>query len=192
MRPNRSNQAALLGWIAVLLLAVGLNASADAGKNGALQQALEDTRRAEQSVRARIALAETIRSRVRQEGDLLKTEIRDEQRRLGLLTYPTAVRIKRIDNNLRLLQRLEGYTGQLELRQAELRAILGCFERYRERIRDEVRMVRTLDDADTGDLLRELSAVVQDVYARCDKPLITAPGPEPSAERIWADILQGR
>lgn len=192
MRPNRSNQAALLGWIAVLLLTVGLNASADAGKNDALQQALEDTRRAEQSVRARIALAETIRSRLRQEGDLLKTEIRDEQRRLGLLTYPTAVRIKRIDNNLRLLQRLEGYTGQLELRQAELRAILGCFERYRERIRDEVRMVRTLDDADTGDLLRELSAVVQDVYARCDKPLITAPAPEPSAERIWADILQGR
>ena len=181
----------VIGALAALMLTAGMSA-ADGGKPAELQRALEDIRRAEQTVRARAVQAEALRSHLRQEGEGLKAEIRDEQRRNGAQPYPGAVQIPRVDYNLRLLQRLNGYLEQIDARLAEFQAVSAGFERHRERIRDELRMLRTLKDADISDLLRQLAAALEEVAARCAAPLVTLPTVQRSTESIRADIAQGR
>jgi hypothetical protein len=191
MHPHRRILNIVIGALAVLMLSAGMSA-ADGGKPAELQRALEDLRCAEQAVRARIAQAEAVRSILKQEGEGLKTEIRDEQRRHGILQYPGAIQIRRVDFNLRLLQRLAGYSEQIDARVADFQTVMACLERHRERIRDEMRIVRTLKDADISDVLRQVAPTVAEAIARCGAPLVTAPAPERPAESIWAEIAQGR
>jgi hypothetical protein len=162
-----------VAWaVAIAALSVGMNAHADGDKTSALKQAQESVGRAEQSVRTRMAFAEGLQSQLRLEAEALKAEIREEQRRQG--TGADGVRRGgRIDYNLKLLQRLNGYAAQLEARRTELSAWLPCFERYRERIRDEARMLRTLAHADIDALLRDIEAMGREVEERCGVPLIT-------------------
>ena len=181
----------VIAALAALMLAAGMCA-ADGGKPAELRRALEDIRRAEQTVQARAVQAEALRSHLRQEGEGLKAEIRDEQRRNGAQPYPGAVQIPRVDYNLRLLQRLNGYLEQIDARLAEFQAISVGFERHRERIRDEQRMLRTLKDAEISDLMRQLAAALEEAAARCAAPLVTLPAVQRSTESIRADIAQGR
>jgi chromosome segregation ATPase len=191
MHPHHRLLKVVIGALAALMLTAGMSA-ADGGKPAELQRALEDIRRAEQTVRARAVQAEALRSHLRQEGEGLKAEIRDEQRRSGAPPYPGAVSIPRVDYNLRLLQRLNGYLEQIDARLAEFQAVSAGFERHRERIRDELRMLRTLKDADIRDLLRQLAATLEEAAARCAAPLVTLPAAQRSTESIRADIAQGR
>jgi chromosome segregation ATPase len=191
MHPYRHIRNIAIGTLAALLLAAGVGA-ADGGKAAELQRALEEIRRAEQAVQARISQAEAVRSRLKQEGEGLKAEIRDEQRRQGPLQYAGAIQVRRIDYNLRLLQRLAGYTEQIDARSTELQAFTARFERHRERIRDELRILRALKDADISDLLRQLATTLEDAAARCAAPLITLPTAQRPIETIWAEVVQGR
>ena len=180
--------AALTG--VVLLAAVAVAAGAD--KPAELNRAVEDIRRVEQTVRARMTQAEALRSQLRQEAELLKAEIREVQRRRNIVQFAAAVQDRRIDYNLRLLQRLAGYGEQLEGRFAEFQSVLTCFERYRERVRDEVRNVRTLKDADTAELLRQIAAALDEASGRCAEPLVRLPAPQRPLESLWTEALQMR
>jgi hypothetical protein len=191
MDGSRRTRTIVLAMLAALLVAVGVCA-ADAGKPAELQRALEDIRRAEQGVRTRISQAVDLRTRLRLEGEGLKTEIRDEQRRCAVQSYPGVLQIPRVDYNLRLLQRVGGYVEQIDARIAELQTFVACFERHREQIRDESRLLRTLKDADISFLMRQVAATVEQAAARCAAPLIVLPAAQRPMEAVWADAVHGR
>jgi len=191
MDGSRRTRTTVLATLAALLVAVGVCA-ADAGKPAELQRALEDIRRAEQGVRTRTSQAVELRTRLRQEGEALKAEIRDEQRRRAVQSYPGALQIPRVDYNLRLLQRVGGYVEQIDARIAELQTLVACFERHREQIRDESRLLRTLKDADISFLMRQVAATVEQAAARCAAPLIVVPAAQRPMEAVWAEAVQGR
>ena len=191
MNPYRHRLAIALGTLAALLLAAGVCA-ADPGKAVELQRALEEIRRAGRTVQRRAAQALELRSQLRQEGEGLKAEARDEQRRHAVQAFPGALQVRRIDYNLRLLQRLNGYVEQIDARLVEFQTLMACFERHRERIRDELRMVRALRDAEIGRLLQELAAAIEDAAARCAAPIITLPTAQRPIESIWAEVVQSR
>jgi hypothetical protein len=191
MDGSRRTRTIVLAMLAALLVAVGVCA-ADAGKPAELQRALEDIRRAEQGVRTRISQAVDLRTRLRLEGEGLKTEIRDEQRRCAVQSYPGVFQIPRVDYNLRLLQRVGGYVEQIDARIAELQTFVACFERHREQIRDESRLLRTLKDADISFLMRQVAATVEQAAARCAAPLIVLPAAQRPKEAVWADAVHGR
>ena len=191
MNGSRRTRTTVLVTLAAVLIAVGVCA-ADAGKPAELQRALEDIRRAEQGVRTRISQAVELRTRLRQEGEGLKAEIRDEQRRRAVQSYPDARQIRRVDYNLRLMQRLNGYVEQIDARVADLQTFAACFERHREQIRDESRLLRTLKDADISLLLRQVAATVEQAAARCAAPLIVVPVAQRPMEAVWADVVQSR
>jgi chromosome segregation ATPase len=191
MDGSRRTRTTVLVTLAAVFVAVGVCA-ADAGKPAELQRALEDIRRAEQGVRTRISQAVELRTRLRQEGEGLKAEIRDEQRRRAIQSYPDALQIRRVDYNLRLMQRLNGYVEQIDARVADLQTFAACFERHREQIRDESRLLRTLKDADISQLLRQVAATVEQAAARCAAPLIVVPAAQRPMEAVWADVVQSR
>ncbi len=191
MDGSRRTRTTVLVTLAAVLVAVGVCA-ADAGKPAELQRALADIRRAEHGVQTRISQAVELRTRLRQEGEGLKAEIRDAQRRRPVQSYPGALQIPRVDYNLRLLQRVGGYVEQIDARIAELQTIAACFERHREQIRDESRLLQTLKDADISQLMRQVAATVEQAAIRCASPLIHLPAAQRPMEAVWADVVHGR
>lgn len=166
---------------------------ADEGKAQELNRALSDIGTAEQMIRQKTALAESVRQMLRQQADELKAEIHQERRRANVAALQQALQINRIDYNLRLVQRLFGYIDRLEDRIGNFRSAVHALDFYRRQIRDDILTLRTLNDADTAGLVRQVAADLDGFKTQAEKPLLTASsaGLRP-LEAIWSDILQGK
>ena len=168
-------------------------AAADAGKAQELNRALADIGAAEQMLRQRAARAEEARRMLRQQADELKAEIQQERRRTNVAAFQQALQVSRIDFNLRLVQRLFGYMERLEERIGYFRTAAHALDFHRRQIRDDLLILKTLNDADISGLMRQLAADLNGFTAQAEKPLLTASalGLRP-LEAIWSDILQGK
>ena len=168
-------------------------AAADAGKAQELNRALADIGAAEQMLRQRAARAEEARRMLRQQADELKAEIQQERRRTNVSAFQQALQVSRIDFNLRLVQRLFGYMERLEERIGYFRTAAHALDFHRRQIRDDLLILKTLNDADISGLMRQLAADLNGFTAQAEKPLLTASalGLRP-LEAIWSDILQGK
>jgi hypothetical protein len=183
---------------AVLIVGFTLGAgwagfAAEVGKAQELRRALEEIGAAEQTMRQKASLAEDACRRLKLQAEEFSAEIREERRRANIASYPQALQVSRIDFNLRLLQRLGGYTDRLEERIRFFRSALHALEFYRRQIRDDMLILRTLSDADTAGLLRQLAADLKGFNAQAKKPMLTAAtaGLRP-LESIWNEMLSGR
>ncbi|MCU0602313.1 MAG: hypothetical protein MUC33_06600 [Desulfobacterales bacterium] len=191
MHRHRLISAALLigftlgGWCA--------GAAADAGKAQELNRALADIGAAEQMLRQKAAMAEDARRMLRQQAEELKAEIQQERRRTNVAAFQQALQVCRIDYNLRLVQRLFGYMERLEDRIGYFRTAVHALDFHRRQIRDDLLILKTLNDADISGLMRQLAADLNGFTAQAEKPLLTASasGLRP-LEAIWSDILQGK
>ena len=168
-------------------------AAADAGKAQELNRALADIGAAEQMLRQRAARAEEARRMLRQQADELKAEIQQERRRTNVAAFQQALQVCRIDYNLRLVQRLFGYMERLEDRIGYFRTAVHALDFHRRQIRDDLLILKTLNDADISGLMRQLAADLSGFTAQAEKPLLTASasGLRP-LESIWSDVLQGK
>ena len=191
MHMHRVVSAALIIGFTLGVWCAGI--AADDGKVQELNQALSDIGSAEQMIRQKTALAGSVRQLLRQQADELKAEIHQERRRTNVAAFQQAVQINRIDYNLRLVQRLFGYIDRLDDRIGNFRSAAHALDFYRRQIRDDMLILRTLNDADTAGLLRQLDADLNGFKSQAERPLLTASaaGLRP-LETIWSDILQGK
>jgi hypothetical protein len=167
--------------------------AADDGKAQELNLALQNIGAAEQMIRQKAALAESVRRMLRQQAEELKSEIRQERRRTGVAAFHPALRVDRIDYNLRLIQRLFGYIDRLEDRIGYFRSAAQALDFYRRQIRDDMLILRTLNDADTAGLMHQLASELNGFRDQAEKPLLTASASVlRPLETIWSDILQGK
>jgi hypothetical protein len=167
--------------------------AADDGKVQELNRALSDIGAAEQMIRQKVALAEDTRQMLRQLADEFKAEIQQERRRTNVAAFQQALQINRIDYNLRLVQRLFGYIDRLDERIGNFRSAVCALDFYRRQIRDDMLILKTLSDADTAGLMRQLDADLSGFTVQAQKPLLTAStGGLRPLEAIWGDILQGK
>jgi hypothetical protein len=154
---------------------------------------LSDIGAAEQMIRQKVALAEDTRQMLRQLADEFKAEIQQERRRTNVAAFQQALQINRIDYNLRLVQRLFGYIDRLDERIGNFRSAVCALDFYRRQIRDDMLILKTLSDADTAGLMRQLDADLSGFTVQAQKPLLTAStGGLRPLEAIWGDILQGK
>jgi hypothetical protein len=191
MHRHRLISAALVIGLTLGVWCAG--AAADEGKAQALNRALADIGAAEQMIRQKAALAEEARRMLRQQAEELKAEIHQERRRTNAAAFQQALQVNRIDFNLRLVQRLIGYTERLEERIGYFRTAVHTLDFHRRQIRDDLLILKTLNDADISGLTRQLAADLNGFTAQAEKPLLTASasGLRP-LEVIWSDILQGK
>lgn len=182
----------LAAWVIGLLagiLCTGL--AAEDGKSQELNRALADIKTTEQMINQRTAFAEGMRQRLMQQADELIAEILVERRRTNVASFPQARQVSRIDYNLRLVQRLLGYIDRLDGRIGYFRSAMHTLEFYRRQIRDDMLILRTLNDADTASLMRQLAFELDHLKNQSERPLLTASasGLRP-LESIWSDVLQ--
>lgn len=181
-------------WMIVIFaVTLGTGLAGENGKSQELSRALADIRSAEQMINQRTALAEEVRQRLRQQVDGLKAEIQLERRRTSVAAFPQARQIRRIDFNLRLVQQLLGYMDCLDNRIGCFRAAVLALEFHRQQIRDDMLMLRTLNDADTASLMRQLAADIEHFKKQVDRPLVMASssGLRP-LDTIWTEVVQGK
>jgi len=181
------------GLIVLFAGTLGTGLAGENGKTQELSGALVDIRSAEQMINQRTALAEDVRQRLRQQVDELKAEIHLERRRSSVASFPQARQISRIDFNLRLMQQLLGYMDRLDSRIGYFRAAVLTLEFYRQQIRDDLLMLRTLNDADTASLMRQLDSDIEHFKKQVERPLVIASssGLRP-LDAIWSDVVQGK
>jgi hypothetical protein len=191
MHRHRLISAALV--VGFTLVAWCAGAAADAGKAQELTRALAEIGAAEQVMRQKAALAEDARRMLSRQAEELKAEIQQERRRTHVAAFQQALQVGRIDYNLRLVQRLLGYMERLEGRIGYFRTAVHALDFHRRQIRDDLLILKTLNDADISGLMRQLAADLNGFTAQAEKPLLTASasGLRP-LEAIWSDILQGK
>jgi hypothetical protein len=188
------NRILFAAWlIGFLVGTLGICPAAEDGKRQELNRALADIRTAEQMINQRAALAEEVRRMLGQQVDGLKTEIHLERRRTGAVSFAQARQISRIDYNLRLVQRLLGYIDCLDNRIGYFRSAGHSLEFYRQQIRDDLLILRTLQDVDTAGLMERLAADIAQFKHQSEKPLLSAAtsGLRP-LEAIWGELLQSK
>jgi hypothetical protein len=178
------------GSIVFLIGALGPVLAAEAGKSLELNRALVDIKTAEQMINQRTALAEEVHRRLTQQVDDLKAEIHLERRGTHVASFLQARQISRIDYNLRLIQHLFGYIDRLDSRLAFFRSAIHTLEFYRRQIRDDMLILRTLNDVDTSGLMRQLAVDLDRCREQVGQPLLTGSrqGLRP-LEAIWSDVL---
>ncbi len=184
--------ARTLAVLAVVLLSVVAGPARGGEKEDELNRALEELTAAVQLVGARAATAAEVLAQLQAQSEALKDEIQSERRRAGAATLRQALQVRRIDADWRLLQQAAAYSLQLEDRLVHFRRAITRLNGYREQVRDDLLLLRTLEAVDSTALLRRVREAVGELHRQCAAPLLVAGSPaaprDPDA--LWNDILR--
>ncbi|HSO59485.1 MAG TPA: hypothetical protein VLR50_00495 [Desulfobacterales bacterium] len=162
----------------------------DAGKTATLNRALSEIAELGRSIHQRIEEARVLIDHLNQHRDLLKNEIHQERGRQDISSFRQAVQIKRIDNNLKLIQQLDAYMERLNGRVEYFRGANQLLNFYARQARDELLMLKTLQDADISGLMNKIADAKNEFEMVLNKPLFVASEPYPrSTEMIWNNII---
>lgn len=177
----------------VVLLSASMGLASGGMKQAELNQALEDIREAAQSIGARAAATAVLLAHLQTQCDALKAEIQEERRRFGVATWRQAAQVRRIHSDLRLLGQAAGYAVQLEDRLAYFRAAAIRLSAYRDQVRDDLLMLKALDDVDSSTLLRQIRDALDEFQRQCAAPLLYAQlaSSRHDPETLWNELLKG-
>jgi septal ring factor EnvC (AmiA/AmiB activator) len=163
----------------------------DAGKTATLNRTLSEIAELSRSINQRAEEACVLRDHLNQQRELLKNEINQERSRQDITSFRQAVQIKRIDYNLRLMQQLDAYIERLNGSIEYFRGANQLLNFYARQARDDLLMLKTLQDADISGLMNKITDAKNEFEMVLNKPLFVASGPYPrSMEMIWNDILK--
>jgi chromosome segregation ATPase len=179
--------------MAVVLVACLLgSALADgADKTATLIRTLSELAELSRGINQRIEEACGLLDRLNEQRELLTNEIQQERGRHAIASFRQAVEINRIDHNLRLMQQLTAYIERLNGSVEYFRGANQLLNYYARQARDDLLMLKTLQDADISGLMTKISAARNEIETVMNKPLFAASEPYPrSMEMIWNDILR--
>jgi len=179
--------------LGLILLSVCACMASDGEKGIELNRALNEIRGTAQLIGERVARLAAVYGQMQAQAEALKVEIHQERHRCGALTFQQALQVRRIDYDLRLLQQVMGYLWQLEDWFSYFRTAEHTLAAYRDHIRDDLLMLRALNDVDISDTLRHVGKIVHEYQRKCTVlPPIAQPACGPrELEIIWSQISKG-
>lgn len=164
----------LIGTLSVLVLWGGTPARATAGADKSLElnRVMAEMKAARQINADRAEVARAKCDELRHQALLLREEIASERRRSGVGSLAGGLQVKRIANNLKLIQQLAAYIDQLELKAADFQAANLRLEFLTRQAEDDLLMLKTLNDADIARLTRRINGALHEYALQAEKPLI--------------------
>jgi len=182
-------QAAMAVVLVACLFGSGL--ADDAGKTATLNRTLADIAELSRSINQRMEEVCALVDRLNEQRELLTHEINQERESHGIASFRQAVQINRIDYNLKLIQQLSAYIERLHGSAEYFRGANQLLNFYARQARDDLLMLKTLQDADISGLMNKYAAAKNEFEMVLNKPLFDASGPYPrSLEMTWSDILR--
>jgi len=178
--------------VGLILLSVCVCLAASGEKEVELNRVLEDITATAHWVDERTAVTAAVLAQLHTQSEALRTEIQEERRRVGAVTMRQALQARRIDCNLRLLRQAVGYSTQLEDRLAYFRTAANHLSVYRQQVRDDLLILRTLVTVDHSAFLRQVRKALSEFQQQCGAPLLSAKTDSGyrELETLWNDIVK--
>ena len=121
----------------------------------------------------------------------LESEIKQEKEQLEIESYLKAIRVPRIELNLKLIQLLFGYTSGLNERIRYFQNGYQTLDFLRQQTQDDLLMIKTLNDMEIDKLIAQINSVLDEYIPELSKPIFdTNDIPSKETEAIWNEITR--
>ena len=160
-------------------------------KTSELNRKITEITSLQHSLSEKISLATEKRDLLEQKVDQLKGEIKQEKEQLQDASYHEAIKIPRIEFNLKLIQLLNGYISGLDRRILYFQNGFKTLGFYLQQTRDDLLMIKTLNDLEIDKLIAQINSVLDEYIPEIKKPIFeTNTLPAEDIDKIWDEIVQ--
>jgi hypothetical protein len=145
----------------------------------------------QQSLSQKVSLVMQKQEQLKQKVSELEKEIKQEKEQLHIETYLKAIRIPRIEFNLKLIQLLLGYIIRITEKISYFQNGYQTLEFFRQQAQDDLLMIKTLNDMEIDKLIAQINSVFDEFIPELGKPIFDANDvPSENTEMIWNEIIQ--
>jgi len=156
-----------------------------------LQQKMEQIASLRASIAEKAEQGKSIRQQFKEQMEAIAQEIKDEQEWMETKSYEEAIQCARIDYDLRLLQRYDGYLSEIDRRLNYYQTLDVQLAYLFQRAEDDMKIIETLNDMDIAALMIRIDRVLDEYLPEADKPLIRAKHLRlPPHEDVWNEIVK--
>lgn len=164
--------------------------SATGYKTTELNSKISEISSLQDSLSAKISLAMDKKKQLEQKAEALQKEIRQEKEQFQIESYQQAIRIPRIDYNLKLIQLLLGYVTCLTEKIAYFQNGHDMLGFYFQQVQDDLLMIKTLNDLEVDKLIAQINSALDEYTPETANPLFDANGVAlKDTEQIWDELF---
>ena len=157
-----------------------------------LKQKMTDISELHEKVSRKIAVISQMRQELNARKRAFAGEILKEVKDRHITAYDEAIHIPRIHYNLKLIQRLEGYTVALHQKVSYLKDANQQLVFYYQQIEDDLKIIETLKDMDIETLMRGINRALDAYTPETKKHIIYADRIEfHPPQKLWRMIMTG-
>ncbi len=158
-----------------------------------LKQKMAEISELHEKVSQKITVIKQMRLELSATKQKLIEEIINDTRGRQISTYNDAIQIPRIHYNLKLIQKLEGYTTALHQKIAYLKDANEQLVFYYQQIEDDLKIIETLKDMDVEALMLGINRALDAYAPETKKHIIYADRIEfDQLQELWRKIRAGR
>jgi hypothetical protein len=180
----------ILAALMISLLLCGRNYASE-HKTTELNRKMAEISSVQQSLSQKISRAMQKKEQLKQKVVELETEIKQEKEHLQIESYLKAIRVPRIELNLKLIRLLFGYTTGLNEKIRYFQYGYQTLDFLRQQTQDDLLMIKTLNDMEIDKLIAQINSVLDEFIPELSKPIFdTNDIPSKDTETIWNEIIQ--
>lgn len=143
------------------------------------------------TVENRVDIAVKTREQLQKQIDELANEINRELDSRVINSYSMAVKVPRINYNIKLIQQLLAYIDRLDQREQYFRIGSETLEYLNQQVNDDLNLIRTLNDMEVDELIDRINAVLDEYIPETQRPLFSVDNIQcRPAEEIWRGIVK--
>ncbi len=179
--------------LAVLMIFLSLVGQiyASEQKTTELNRKMAEISSLQQGLSKKISLAMQKQEQLKQKVVELQKEIKQEKEQLQIESYLKAIRVPRIELNLKLIQLLFGYTSGITEKIRYFQNGYQTLDFLRQQTQDDLLMIKTLNDMEIDKLIAHINSVLDEFIPELSKPIFdTNDIPSKDTEKIWNEIFQ--
>ena len=180
----------IYGYLVFMLLAIiAADAKASSTKTQELNRKLSEISDLQHVLQEKIATASATRNQLQELISKLAVEIHQRREEENVVSYREALNSSRIHYNIELIRQLTGYTDQLARRITYLQSGNEMLASLAQQIRDDLRLIQTLNDMRIDKLLYRINEVLNEYVAETKKHIFSLESVSwRSSEVIWNEI----
>jgi hypothetical protein len=145
----------------------------------------------QQGLSKKISLAMQKQEQLKQKVVELQKEIKQEKEHFQIESYLKAIRVPRIELDLKLIQLLFGYTTGITEKIRYFQNGYQTLDFLRQQTQDDLLMIKTLNDMEIDKLIAHINSVLDEFIPELSKPIFdTNDIPSKDTEKIWYEIFQ--
>lgn len=175
---------------AMIILLVSGSIYGSSLKTSELNRKIAEISSLQHSISSKISQAKDMREQLKQQTEELTEEIKEEKERIQIASFQKAIQNPRINNDLKLIQKLLGYITRLNEKISYFMIGNETLNFYFQQVQDDLLMIKTLNDLEVDKLIAQINSVLDEYVLETNKPMFDVnDAPLHDTEKIWNEII---